>query len=219
MGPAVLCTPRRVYFKVLLTGLAAYACILTGLAHPVVSSEYSLHYKNEQWVLTFEQKTSYLRDAVYASKPDLKGINLNSNVFLEATEAYITANINLTYKGKPIRIVPRHMQYGGLRFKSAFFVEGLPEKPGYLTIKSDGFDVHEHAIVLFRVITETEGYLNYFNKDQRLATFDFDAHQYVFEEIKPGLEYKMIFYFVSIVFVIGGVAMLFQSKKTVKTAV
>ncbi len=193
---------------------------LASLAHPIVFSEYSLKYENEQWVLSFDQKTSYLRDAIYAVKPDLKGMNLNSSLFLEATADHITSNLTLKYRGKLLRIIPQQMKYGGLKFQSTFLVEGLTVEPDYLTIKTDGFDVHEHSVVLFRIGVENEGYLNYFNKDQKLATFDFTAHRYVFEEITPSGHYEFVFYAILIAVLIIGLAIRrFRAKKVIKMAI
>lgn len=174
------CVPLGAQFFIFL-----FSSLLSfnSLGHRVVLSEYTLQYENGYWILSFDQKTSQLRDAIYASNPDLKGINLNSDVFLEATENYIMRSLILIYDGETLRFEPQKMRYGGLRFESRFIVEGLDTNPDYLVIKVDGFDAHEHSVVLFRFSEEDEAYLNYFNQDQRLATLDFATHRYVFEEI------------------------------------
>ena len=182
-------------------------------AHTVVLSEYTLQYEDNNWTLYFKQKTSHLRDAIYFSNPGLKGINLNGEVFLAATAKHIVSNIALTHQGKQLRISPKQMHYGGLRFESVFQVEGLSGDPDYLSIKTDGFDSHEHSVKLFRTTIEEEGYLHYFNQEQRLATFDFETHNYSIGEITSDKGNNIVFYAL-LLLVAGGVAIgLFYKKR------
>ncbi len=217
MRPTSLFVAKKLHFTLWLVSIVSLSFSLSGSGHAIVFSEYSLRYDNEQWILSFDQKTRYLRDAIYATRPDLKGTNLNSSDFLDATANHITANLVLKYKGRLLRIVPQQMRYGGLKFESTFVVEGLPEQPGFLTIKTDGFDVHDHSIILFRVAIENEGYLNYFNQDQRLATFDFVLHRYVFEEISPIGRHNLIFYVILLLVLAGASVLLNKAKKGVNT--
>lgn len=207
------CVPSGTHFLFLLTSFFLFINSHNVSAHTVVFSEYSLQYANGQWHLLFIQKTSYLRDAIYAVEPGLKGQNLNCDDFLEATSNYLTSTLKLKYRGNPLRIEPQYMRYGGLRFESGFLVEGLPEDPDYLTIRSDGFDTHEHSIVLFRVAIEDDAYVNYFNQDQRLATFDFASHSYVFEEVKSDNRYKIILLTIFGLLLVAGVGKFIRSKK------
>lgn len=207
------CAPIGALFFPLFLYIASSLLSLQSRAHTVVLSEYSLEYKNEQWVLTFEQKTSQLRDAIYALRPDLQGINLNSEAFLDATEDYIISNMSLKYHGEELRIVRQHMHYSGLRFESRFIAEGLPDAPEYLNIQVNGFDAHEHSIVLFRVIEETEGYLNYFNQEQRLGSFDFKTKSFAFEEVKTNGRHISILYALISLIIIGFVVKLIRAKK------
>lgn len=199
-----ICVLLRTHFLIVLTGLVCMF-VHPGSAHNVVLSEYSLQYQNEQWVLKFDQKTSYLRDAIYATRPDLKGINLNSQPYLQATADHIATNLTLKYEGDKLRITPQHMKYGGLKFESTFIVEGLSPTPDYLVIKTEGFDTHEHSVMLFRMTIGKDGYLNYFAQDRRLATFDFTKRSYVFEEMDAGGGYGFLVYVVLLVLVVGGV--------------
>lgn len=208
------CAPHGALFLPLFICIALCLLSLQSKAHTIVLSEYSFEFKNEQWVLTFDQKTSQLRDAIYAKRPDLKGINLNSEVFLNATEDYIISNLSLKYNGERLRIVRQHMRFGGLKFESRFVVEGLPEAPAYLNIRVDGFDEHEHSIVLFRVIEETEGYLNYFNQEQRLASFNFATKSFAFEEVKANTRYTFILYALAFLIVVAFAVKLARSKRS-----
>ncbi len=176
-------------------------------------SEYSLSYKDDVWILNFKQKTSYLRDAIYANRPDLKGTNLNSDDFLEQTSKHIIENLSLKFEGNQLSISPVEMKYGGLSFESTFIVNGLPSNPDFLTIKVDAFDEHEHSIVLFRVANGSDAYLNYFNQEQRLATFDFESHSYVFEEIRSGESSNLIIYALIAVLVLFLVIKVVRDKK------
>ncbi len=196
------CALLRAHFFIVLLSLIAFAGSFNCTAHNIVLSEYSLSYENDQWVLSFKQKTSYLRDAIYETRPDLKGINLNSDVFKEATSQHIITNLTLRYRGDLLRLKPIQMQYGGLSFESVFSVQGLPGDPDYLTIQTDAFDAHEHSIVLFRVTKETEGYLHYFNQDQRLATFDFASHSYTMDEVQSTGNYRSILYGILILVIV-----------------
>lgn len=203
----IKCALLRAHFFILL--LVALTNSFNAVAHNVVLSEYSLSYVNNQWILTFKQKTSYLRDAIYETRSDLKGINLNSEVFKEATAEHIITNLSLKYRGEVLLVEPIQMKYGGLSFESTFSVEGLPNDPDFLTIKTDAFDAHEHSIVLFRVTKGTEGYLHYFNQEQRLATFDFTTRSYTMEETESIGSYKSIIYGVLTLIVVAVIAKLF----------
>ena len=82
-------------------------------AHAIVLSEYSLEYRDGQWELSLVQKTSQLRDAIYAVKPELRGINLNSQDFLNATEEFVNKNLNLSMNGRELSFKSHKMSYGG----------------------------------------------------------------------------------------------------------
>ncbi|GEM_PF-4947302 len=148
-------------------------------AHTVVLSEYRMNYEKEGWVLSFQQKTSQLRDAIYAVRPDLKGTNLNSRDFLDETRRYIAENFSMKNRGELLSITPMSMQYGGLNFEAEFFVEGLPKHPDHLIIATSGFDTHEHSVKLLSITLGEQGYLNYFNSEQKQANFSFNARRYV----------------------------------------
>lgn len=197
------CVPSGTHFFLLLISFFLITSSFNSLAHPVILSEYSLQYENGQWILLFKQKTSYLRDAIYAIEPELKGQNLNGEDFLEATSDYLISTLTLKYNGDALQVKPQHMRYGGLRFESRLLVEGLPENPDYLTIQSDGFDTHEHSIVLFRVAIGDDAFLNYFNQEQRLATFSFSDHSYFFEEVESDNTSKLIFYMILVLTIVG----------------
>lgn len=215
MRPLRFCAPKWAHFALLLSILAVFLLSLQSSAHTIVLSEYTLQYQNEGWTLSFHKKTNQLRDAIYSSRPDLKGINLNSKDFKAATFDYITSNLSLAYQGDQLRIIPQNMHYGGLRFESTFLVEGLAEEPDFLGIKVNGFDGHEHSIVLFRIAIEKEGYLNYFNEHQRVATFDFTSHHYAFEEMKSDQSPKSAFYTMLFVVFTGVVVWLFPGKRLI----
>ncbi|MEP5613519.1 MAG: hypothetical protein ABJP45_14805 [Cyclobacteriaceae bacterium] len=207
------CVPQGAHFFVLLSSCIALLLSLTSSAHAVVLSEYSLQYENKQWVLSFDQKTSQLRDAIYASRPDLKGMNLNSEVFMDATANHIISNLSITYGREQLDIVPQHMHYGGLRFESRFIVEGLSENPDNLNLSVDGFDAHEHSVVLFRVSIGKEGYLNYFNQNQHVATFDFATKSYTMEEVSSGGGGKRILYALLLLVLVGVAFRLFNTRR------
>lgn len=207
------CVPSGTHFLVLLTSVIALSFSFSSSAHTVVLSEYSLEYREDHWVLLFDQKTSQLVDAIRNTKPELKGINLNSEVFLDATASHITSNLLLTFEGKPLRLTPQHMHYGGLKFESRFLVEGLGENPDFLTMEVDSFDAHEHSIVIFRVTEGKDGYLNYFDQTNRLATFDFSAKSYVFNEVKSSGRYEFILQTILMLVLLGIVVKLFTRKK------
>lgn len=216
MRPNRKCASSGAHFSLFWASVFTLFFSFTGAAHTVVLSEFSLARESEQWVLSFDQKTSQLRDAIYAFRPDLKGTNLNSEEFKEATRKYVVSNLFLKYQGELLQIVPRSMHYGGLRFESTFLVEGLARKPDLLTIQVESFDAHEHSIVLFRIAEEQDGSLNYFNQNQRLATFDFNTKRYVFGDIQPNGKNKLQFILYGVLFLIllGGAARLFQARTT-----
>ena len=145
-------------------------------------------------MLSFQKKTSQLRDAIYSLRPDLKGTNLNSEVFLDETKQYITNTFTLKYDGKLLKIVPGHMRYGGLIFEGQFFLEGLPQHPDYLAIETCGFDRHEHSINLLSITVGEQGYVHYFNKNRDFAVFSFDSKEYTFSEIKTSGGYQALIY-------------------------
>lgn len=165
-----------------------------GSAHSVVLSEYRLEYKKDGWMLSFQRKTGQLRDAIYSIRPDLKGTDLNSEIFLDETTRYIANTFTLKYDGKLLKIVPAYMRYGGLKFEAQFFLEGLPKHPEYLTIESSGFDRHEHSINLLSITIGEQGYVNYFNRKRDFAVFSFDSKHYTFSEIKTSGGYQALIY-------------------------
>lgn len=153
-------------------------------AHTVVLSEYTLSYEEDRWILRFVQRTRHLRDAIYDYRPDLKGINLNGESFLLATARHIQSNLQINSQGNFVEISPIQMQYGGLRFESSFELPDLPRNPKLITIQADGFDSHEHSIVLFRIQMGREAYLHHFNQVERTTSFDFEQKQYFLEDKK-----------------------------------
>lgn len=80
------CVTKRTHFFILFFSLVFMLYAVDSSAHRIVLSAYKLKYENDSWVLYFQQKTGALRDAVYNVKPDLKGMNLNSETFLDATK-------------------------------------------------------------------------------------------------------------------------------------
>lgn len=173
-----------------------------GSAHSVVLSEYRLEYKEDGWMLSFQQKTGQLRDAIYSIRPDLKGTNLNSEIFLEETTRYITNTFTLKYDGKFLKIVPTYMRYGGLKFEAQFLLKGLPKHPEYLAIKSSGFDRHEHSINLLSITIGEHGYVNYFNRNRDFAVFSFDSKQYTFSEVKTSGGYQALIYIAGLLIIL-----------------
>ncbi len=155
---------------------------ISTIAHTVVLAQYSMRLDNGLWVLNFEQKTGHLRDEIYARNPALKGINLNSEAFLSATAAYIKETLNLKTESKDFELDPIYMRYGGLRFESQFIIPDLPKSPDRISIRAEGFDTHEHSIVVFRIEIDNGGYLHQFSQDQRFASFDFISRSYNMSE-------------------------------------
>ena len=168
---------------------------LSAKKHPVVFAEYALEYQGGEWILSFTQKTSYLRDAIYATRPELKGINLNSDQFLQATSNHVKSNIGLRYRNDALILYPRYMKYGGLKFESSFVVEGLTKKPEHLGIVTGGYDVHEHSIIIFQITEGSGGFMNYFNRNDKAATFDFEKSQFVMGEFDYKSYHQLTNYF------------------------
>ncbi|MDN5215145.1 hypothetical protein QQ020_23900 [Fulvivirgaceae bacterium BMA12] len=166
-----------------------------------------MKYKKDKWILSFQQKTGHLRDAIYAIRPDLKGTDLNSEIFLDETTRHITNSFILKYDGKLLKIVPKYMRYGGLKFEAQFFLEGLPKHPEYLAIQSTGFDRHEHSINLLSITIGEQGYVNYFNRSRDFAVFSFDSKQYTFSEIKTLGGYQVLIYITGLltILIVGSV--------------
>lgn len=164
--------------------LGLFLCLNTtySIAHTTEISEYSINKKGDRWVLSFYQKTSQLRDAIYAGRPELKGMNLNSETFLQATSDHIENSVLLMQEGVQLNLIPEEMNYGGLRFSGEFELSGIESNPEKLVIKANAFEEHEHAILVFKVMDGAEGYLYYFNKDRREAIFDFKTKHYSFQE-------------------------------------
>ena len=157
-------------------------------------------------MLSFRQKTGQLRDAIHSIRPDLKGTNLNSEIFLDETTRYIANSFTLKHGGKFLKIVPTYMRYGGLTFEAQFLLEGLPKHPDYLAIASSGFNNHEHAINLLSITIGEQGYVNYFNRKREFAVFSFDSKQYTFSEIKTSGGYENLIYiagFLAMLMIIG----------------
>ena len=186
---------------------------LNGTPHPVIFAEYSLEYQENQWVLSFTQKTSYLRDAIYAKRPDLKGTNMNSSEFLEATVDHIRSSLSLKSRGAALTISPQYLKYGGLRFESRFILNDLPEGSEYLSIKTGGYDVHEHSIIVFQVAEGNLGHMKYFNRNESEATFDFETKQFMTGDFTPAGGSKISYYFLILLALIVVFAMLIGVKR------
>ena len=150
-------------------------------SHAITISSYELFRKKDTWILSVEQKTRALRDAVYLLEPELKGKNLNSDEFLEKTHQYVEESIVLQYDGDVVRLKPINARFGGLKYEAQYAIEGLPLNPKEVTIKTSGYDDHEHSTKIFSITIGDQGYVEYFNKSKFSATFTFEGKQYEFE--------------------------------------
>ncbi len=171
-------------FKLLISAVFVLF-ILESAAHTIVLSSYKLKNENDGWTLHFQQKTRALRDAIYAERSDLKGVDLNSDVFLNATSSFITEHVMLQHKGTLLRLTPKLMKYDGLSFKGQFTVEGLEKDPDYLSIATSGFDTHEHSMKIFSISIGKESYLYNFRLDQKQALFSFGSKRYLLGDAEP----------------------------------
>ncbi|MEM9340771.1 MAG: hypothetical protein AAGA66_18705 [Bacteroidota bacterium] len=196
-----------------MTSLIALFFSLSSTAHTIVLSGYMLEYKNGQWELASLQRTRVLENAIYRLSPDLKGVDLNSEAFHEATAAYLKTSLSLKHEGKTLPMVPLNMNYNGLSFESTFVVEGLPQAPSFLTIKAKGYEGHKGFTTLFRVILEKEGHQVYLNSEQNLATFDFKTQEYSFTEKEKVKHYSFVMYVIALTVLIGIVLKVFASKR------
>lgn len=184
-------------------------------SHSILLSEYALTYDDkEQWVLFFKQKTSFMRDQVLKEHPELKGTNLNSDAFHQATYKHISSLMTLTYQGKALHIKPSRMEYGGLIFGSMFAVSGLPKDPDFITIETHWKEGYEHATVLFRVAQDNDSFLKYFSQDQNLelATYDFATHTYLDGEVIGNKDTPVTTYLVIAIFLVGLLVVFFKRR-------
>ena len=177
------CTNKKVHFFTLFFALFFLLFTLETSAHAIMLSVCKLKYEQDGWNLYFQQKTRPLRDAIYTIRADLKGINLNSEIFLNETSQYINNSLTLKNKGKLLKITPKSLKYNGLKFEGQFSVEDLPKNPDDLTIETAGFEIHEHAMKVLSINVGDQEYLCNFNKEQKQAIFSFDSKQFIpFEE-------------------------------------
>lgn len=191
------CTLRKVHFLTLFLAPFLLLSSLETSGHTVVLSLCKLKYEQDGWRLYFQQKTRPLRDAIYAGRLDLKGMNLNSELFLRETHKYITNNFTLKNEGKPLTISPKYLKYDGRNFEGQFFVKGLPKNPDDLTIETSGFDVHEHSMKVLSIIVGDQAYLYNFNKEQNQAIFSFNSKQYLSSKEKTYWEYKPLIFYIT----------------------
>jgi len=71
----------------------------TAMAHIVIDSNYYLRYiKDQGWTIYFNTKTSSLSKRIQELNPDLKGTNLNSTTFKQATFNYLEESISIKRK-------------------------------------------------------------------------------------------------------------------------
>ncbi|MEM6644388.1 MAG: hypothetical protein AAF616_15520 [Bacteroidota bacterium] len=162
--------------------------ILPLKAHTIVMVQYELIEVDGNWTFYFRQKTNQLRNTIYDKRPELKGLNLNSEDFLNATAETIISSLQLFSDGNPIDLVPKTMEYGGLEFEAFFNVCGLPSKPQSLRIETSSFDEHEHSIAVMKVTQNNDSFLHFFNSKETAAIYDFSTRRY--EIVQP--EYAAI---------------------------
>lgn len=194
MKTSTRCTFQQVHsFKLFWVSLLIFDAIETS-AHTIVLSMCKLKYEDHGWCLYFQQKTRPLRDAIYHNRADLKGINLNSEAFLNETSKYIRDNFTLKNNDKLLKFTPKYLKYNGLNFEGQFLVEGLLKQPDELSIFASGFDVHEHAMKILSIQVEEQEYLYNFNKEQKQITFSFDSKKYISSENSVSKGYTMLIY-------------------------
>lgn len=146
-----------------------------GHAHTVVVSAYHLEFKTDRWVLDFKQETGSLRDALYALHPNLKGINLNSKRFLDATKDYIATTLQLENEGGFYKISPLFMRFDGRHFTGEFEVLDLARHPEGIGIQTAGFEHHEHASRFLTIRKDGKDYRYQFFETNKAAYFDFSV--------------------------------------------
>ncbi|MEL6305640.1 MAG: hypothetical protein AAFQ20_12730 [Bacteroidota bacterium] len=144
-------------------------------AHTVVVSAYHLEFKKDRWMLSVKQETGSLRDALYALHPDLKGINLNSKRFLDATKDYIATTLKLENEGGFYKISPLFMRFDGRRFTGEFEVLDLKRHPEGIGIQTAGFEHHEHASRFLTIRKDGKDYRYQFFETNKAAYFDFSV--------------------------------------------
>ncbi|PWJ44030.1 hypothetical protein BC781_101380 [Sediminitomix flava] len=162
-------------------------------AHTVVLSTYKLKYEDHAWKLFFSQKTRPLRDAIYASNPELKGINLNSLKFLEETSRHIKGNFVLENEGTLLNLKAERLQFDGLQFEGKFTIENLDELPEFLSIRNTGFDTHKHSVKVVSIASQGQEYIHNFNLTQKEAVFSFETNEFISPEGKPLKSFKWYF--------------------------